>query len=141
MNTKKEFKRIMNEQTEIALATSFDGISNVRIVNFIYNEEEKVLLFASFKDNNKVRELEKNNKVSFTTIPHNGNEHIKAKGEVQMSKYSIFDKKEQFISKIPDYEEMIEQAGQFLILYELSFQEAIVTLDFKNIDTLQLEAQ
>lgn len=140
MNTKKEFKRIMKEQTNIALATSVDGISNVRIVNFVYDEEAKVLLFASFEDNEKVKELEKNNKASFTTIPHNGNEHIKAKGEVKKSEYNIFDKQEQFISKIPDYKDMIEQAGQFLILYELTFMEAIVTLDFENIDTLQLEA-
>lgn len=139
MNTKKEFERIMKEQKEIALATSLGEVSNVRIVNFVYDEEAKVLLFASFEENNKVKEFKQNNKVSFTTIPHTGNEHIKAKGEVNKSIYSIFDKKEQFISKIPDYQEMIEEAGECLVLYELTFQEAIVTLDFENIDTLQFE--
>lgn len=139
MNTKKEFERIMKEQKEIALATSLGEVSNVRIVNFVYDEEAKVLLFASFEENNKVKEFKQNNKVSFTTIPHTGNEHIKAKGEVNKSIHSIFDKKEQFISKIPDYQEMIEEAGECLVLYELTFQEAIVTLDFENIDTLQFE--
>lgn len=139
MNTKKEFERIMKEQKEIALATSLGEVSNVRIVNFVYDEEEKVLFFASFEDNNKVKEFKQNNKVSFTTIPHTGNEHIKAKGEVNKSIYSIFDKKEQFVSKIPDYQEMIEGAGECLVLYELTFREAIVTLDFENIDTLQFE--
>ena len=35
MRTRDEFFRIMEQQTEIALATSADNVPNVRIVNFI----------------------------------------------------------------------------------------------------------
>ena len=41
MNVKEEFYRIMATQTEIALATDIANVPNVRIVNFIFDEEEK----------------------------------------------------------------------------------------------------
>lgn len=135
MNTKNEFKRIMESQTEIALATSVNDVSNVRIVNFFYDESAQTLFFATFGDNDKVKEFEQNSKVAFTTVPHNGNEHVKAKGNVNKSSLSIFDIKDRFISKIPDYKDTIEQAGQFLILFEIKFDTATITLDFENIDT------
>jgi uncharacterized pyridoxamine 5'-phosphate oxidase family protein len=138
MNAKREFTRLINTQTEIALATCADGQPNVRIVNFCFDEAAKVMLFTTFGDNEKVKELEGNNKVAFTTIPHTGNEHIKAKGTVKKSRSTVFDAAEHFIKKIPGYKDMIEQAGDYLILYEISFESAIVTLDFENIETYDL---
>ena len=37
MRTRDEFFRIMEQQTEIALATSADNVPNVRIVNFYFD--------------------------------------------------------------------------------------------------------
>lgn len=99
MNTKNEFKRIMESQTEIALATSVNDVSNVRIVNFVYDESIQTLFFATFVDNDKVKEFEQNSKVAFTTVPHNGNEHVKAKGTVNKSSLSIFDIKDLLYQK------------------------------------------
>ncbi|WP_312650011.1 pyridoxamine 5'-phosphate oxidase family protein [Aminipila sp.] len=138
MNTRNEFIRIMANQTEIALATSINDVSNVRIVNFFYDDSTQTLFFATFGDNDKVKEFEQNSKVAFTTVPHNGNEHVKAKGNIQKSSLNIYDIKERFISKIPDYKDTIEQAGQFLVLFEIKFDTATVTLDFENIDTYYL---
>ena len=58
MNTKTEFLRIMVEQTEMALATSVNNVPNVRIVNFYFDPCENILYFSSFKDNDKVKEIE-----------------------------------------------------------------------------------
>ncbi|MDU7339075.1 MAG: pyridoxamine 5'-phosphate oxidase family protein [Clostridium sp.] len=138
MDTKKEFTRLMATQSEIALATCVENQPNVRIVNFYYDEEREVLYFTSFADNEKVKEFESNNKISFTTIPHQGNEHIKAQGCVKKSSRTIFDIAEHFIKKIPDYKDTIEQAGQYLILFEITFDTAMVTLDFENIETYTL---
>ena len=80
MNIKTEFLKIMAEQTEIALATSVDNIPNVRIVNFYFDPAENILYFSSFKGNDKIKEINSNPYVAFTTIPHSGNEHVKAKG-------------------------------------------------------------
>ena len=138
MNTKAEFLKIMSEQTEIALATSVNNVPNVRIVNFYFDPEENALYFSSFKENDKVKEIEANPHVAFTTIPHSGNEHVKAKGVVQKSSKTIFDVAEQFIAKVPNYKNTIEHAGESLVLFEIKFDTAVVTKDLSSIETLKL---
>lgn len=138
MNIKTEFLKIMAEQTEIALATSVDNIPNVRIVNFYFEPAENILYFSSFEGNDKIKEMNSNPYVTFTTIPHSGNEHVKAKGMVKKSSKSIFDVAEQFIAKIPGYKDTIEYAGESLILFEVRFDTAIVTKDLNTIKKLEL---
>jgi general stress protein 26 len=93
MDFLQELNRIMGEQNEIALATCVDNIPNVRIVNFCYDTKKKgVLYFSTFGDNAKVEEFSKNNSVAFTTVPHTGNEHVRAtNATVQKSKLTIYD--------------------------------------------------
>ena len=138
MNVKTEFLKIMAEQTEIALATSVDNIPNVRIVNFYFEPAENILYFSSFKENDKIKEINSNPYVAFTTIPHSGNEHVKAKGMVKKSSKTIFDVAEQFIAKIPGYKDTIEYGGESLILFEVRFDTAIVTKDLNTIKKLEL---
>ena len=138
MNTKTEFLRIMAEQTEMALATSVNNVPNVRIVNFYFDPCENVLYFSSFKDNNKVKEIEENPSIAFTTIPHTGNQHVKAKGLAKRSSKTVVDMAENFIAKIPDYKKTIDYAGESLILFEVRFDTAIVTKDLATISTLRL---
>ena len=128
----------MEEQTEIALATSVDNISNVRIVNFYFDPAENILYFSSFEGNDKIKEMNSNPYVAFTTIPHSGNEHVKAKGMAKKSSKTIFDVAEQFIAKIPGYKDTIEYAGESLILFEVRFDTAIVTKDLNTIKKLEL---
>lgn len=138
MNTKAEFLKIMSEQTEIALATSVNNVPNVRIVNFYFDPENNALYFSSFKENDKIKEIKVNPHVAFTTIPHSGNEHVKAKGIVQKSSKTIFDVAEQFIAKVPNYKNTIEYAGESLVLFEIKFDTAVVTKDLSSIETLKL---
>jgi hypothetical protein len=138
MNVKTEFLKIMAEQTEIALATSVDNIPNVRIVNFYFEPAENILYFSSFEGNDKIKEINSNPYVAFTTIPHSGNEHVKAKGMVKKSSKTIFDVAEQFIAKIPGYKDTIEYGGESLILFEVRFDTAIVTKDLNTIKKLEL---
>ena len=128
----------MAEQTEIALATSVDNIPNVRIVNFYFEPAENILYFSSFKRNDKIKEINSNPYVAFTTVPHSGNEHVKAKGMAKKSSKTIFDVAEQFIAKIPGYKDTIEYAGESLILFEVRFDTAIVTKDLNTIKKLEL---
>lgn len=138
MISKNEFLRIMDNQTEIALATCVGNQSNVRIVNFYFDATINILYFTTFEDNDKVKEFEFNPNIAFTTIPHHGNEHVKAKGIVQKSDQTIFDVADKFIHKIPEYKDTVEQVGQYLVLFEIKFDSAIVTLDFENIDKIIL---
>jgi uncharacterized pyridoxamine 5'-phosphate oxidase family protein len=140
MDYLKELNRIMESQSEIALATAAENAPNVRIVNFYYDTQNKgVIYFSTFKNNRKVKEFAKNSQVAFTTIPVGSNEHVKTNnGTVQKSNLTIYDLKEAFIKKIPDYGETIEQAGSHLVLYEIHFKEAVVTLDFTKIGKVTL---
>ena len=138
MKTKTEFLRIMAEQTEIALATSVNNVPNVRIVNFYFDPCENILYFSSFKDNDKVKEIEGNPSIAFTTIPHTGNQHVKAKGLAKRSSKTVVDMAEHFIAKVPDYKKTIDYAGELLILFEVRFDTAIVTKDLATISTLRL---
>ena len=138
MNVKTEFLKIMAEQTEIALATSVDNIPNVRIVNFYFEPAENILYFSSFEGNDKIKEINSNPYVAFTTIPHSGNGHVKAKGMAKKSSKTIFDVAEQFIAKIPGYKDTIEYGGESLILFEVKFETVIVTKDLNTIKTLEL---
>lgn len=138
MNTKTEFLRIMAEQEEMALATSVNNIPNVRIVNFYFDPCDNILYFSTFKDNNKVKEIEENPSIAFTTIPQTGNQHVKAKGLAKRSSKTIFDMAAHFIAKVPDYKKTIDFAGESLILFEVKFDTAIVTKDLATISTLKL---
>lgn len=75
MNYRDEFLRIMDNQTDMALATCVSGVPNVRIVNFVYDSEEKAVYFATFKDNDKMSEMIQSPTVAFTTCPKEGNAH------------------------------------------------------------------
>ena len=122
MDTIKEFKRIMDTQTELALATiGTDGTPNVRIVNYYFNTENNVIYFTTFK-----------------TIPKEGNEHIKARGIALRSEKTVFDLADCFCDKIPGYKNTIDFAGDSLILYEIHFKTATVTLDLSDIQTVTL---
>jgi uncharacterized pyridoxamine 5'-phosphate oxidase family protein len=134
MDFLQEFNRIMAEQGEIALATCVDNVPNVRIVNFYYDTKKKgIVYFSTFKDNQKVEEFSKNNIVAFTTVPPKGNEHVRVtEAIIQKSNLTIYDLKDGFAKKIPDYEMTIEQVGDQLDLYEIHFREAAVTLDFTH---------
>lgn len=138
MKTKTEFLRIMAEQTEMALATSVNNVPNVRIVNFYFDPCENILYFSSFKDNDKVQEIEENPSIAFTTIPHTGNQHVKAQGLAKRSSKTVVDMAEHFIAKVPDYKKTIDYAGESLILFEVRFDTAIVTKDLATISTLRL---
>jgi len=132
------FNEVMNSSELIALATSVDNTPNVRVVNFIQDENTpEKLYFATFKNNQKVKEFAINDSVSFTTVPVGDGAFIKVDHcKVKLTDFSIFDLEKQFVSKIPSYKEIIEAAGPALAVYELIYSEATLTTDFKNIDKI-----
>lgn len=49
MDLLKEFHKIMEEQSDIALATSVNDIPNVRIVSFYFCPDENILYLVPLK--------------------------------------------------------------------------------------------
>ncbi len=140
MELTQAFEKIMAEQKTLSLATSVDNIPNVRIVNFIYNADKKgVIYFSTFKGNQKEKEFSINNQVAFTTIPSSGNKHVRAgNATIQKSNLSIYDLQDVFTKKVADYKETIQQAGQYLVVYEIHFSEVSVTIDIKHSGVITL---
>ena len=139
MNMRDEFERMMREQREIALATTTDGLPHVRIVNFYYAPAERRVYFATFKDNEKVVELAANPNTAFTTVPHNDtNEHVRASGRAVKSAHTVYDLAPLFAAKIPRYQETIDAVGDDLILYEITVDMAVVTVDMEHIEHIRL---
>ena len=134
----ENFEKMMKEQPTLVIATSVQDIPNIRIVNFIYIQEDKKIYFTSFKDNKKIEKFENNPNIAFTTIPTIDTEHVRGKGLVSKSKLSIEDLSEVFISKIDGYKETIEFGGDDLLLFEITFKEVTVTLDYENINTITI---
>ena len=127
-----DFNRIMESQSEIALASSVDNQPNVRIVNFVYHPDNKgVVYFATFRGNPKTKELALNPQAALTTIPVGTEEHVRVQqAKVRVSDLTIYDLQDAFVAKVPDYASIIEQAGNELDLYEIHFNQATVTLDY-----------
>ena len=134
MDFRKSFEKIMAEQTGAALATSVGDVPNVRIVNFVYDPSAAgILYFATFKNNPKTAEFAENDTVAFTTIPAEGVSHVRVKdAKIRRSGRTVVDMKNQFISKIPGYDETIRYAGNKLDLYEIHFREAKVIVNMRS---------
>ena len=58
--------------------------------------------------------------------------------KVEKSILTIFDLQDEFSKKIPEYSEIIEQAGSQLDLFEIHFSEATVILDFVQVEKVYL---
>ena len=124
MDIRKEFEKTMTNTTTMALATSVDNIPNVRILNFVYIIEEKLLYFQSKKGDKKENEFIKNKFVAFTTIPKDDLAYVRVNGAiVKKSLKTIFDVKEKFVEKMPFYKDFIEKNGNTMDLYELQFSK------------------
>lgn len=130
MDYLKEFNRIMDSTTNMAIATAVDNIPNVRIVNFCYDpKREGVVYFSTQRVAPKTTEFAQNNKVAFTTIPREGAEQVRVyNATIQKSDLTIHDLKDAFIQKYPEYKIVIEKVGDRLDIYEIHFKEANVTL-------------
>ena len=134
MDYKEVFGEILSKTNEIALATSVDGVPNVRIVNFCFESgKPELLYFASDRENRKVSETKVNNKIAFTTVPHDGIPHVRSNDAIAVkSKRSINDLKDLFITKIPGYDETIAAIGDCLDVFEIHIKNAFVVVDFEN---------
>lgn len=126
--------QLMENTRDIALATSVDNAPNVRIVNFYYDTQKPgIVYFTSFKGKPKELEFVQNNRVAFTTVPHENSNHVRVtKATVQKSNLAIYDLKSALAKKNPGFAEVIEQLGDKIDVYEIHFQEANVILGFNK---------
>ena len=68
MDIKAEFFKNYGWTNGNSLGNICNNVPNVRIVNFYFEPAENILYFSSFKGNDKVKEINANPNVAFTTI-------------------------------------------------------------------------
>jgi uncharacterized pyridoxamine 5'-phosphate oxidase family protein len=138
MDILSEFNRIMKTTAYGSLATSTDGQPNVRIINFVWNEAEKVMYFCTFHGTSKIADIEKNGKVAFTTIPAIGlEEHVRVSRAVaKKSAKSVADVKGVLVEKYPHFEQMFAAGLEKFAIYEVRFEKADVVLGFGQHDVI-----
>lgn len=139
MESRELFEKIMESGTDMAFATSVDNVPNVRILNYIYLKNEKIMYFQSFKGSPKEKEFELNNRIAFTTIPQDGVSYIRVNNAiVKKSTKTIFELQNIFIEKMPYYKGIIEHNGGSMNIYEVHFSIVEVWPNPDKFEQLQL---
>ncbi|GHT16637.1 hypothetical protein FACS1894189_0810 [Planctomycetales bacterium] len=139
MTPVQKYLEVLNQTHEIALATSVNARPNVRIVNVCCKAEQpNILYFSSDRTNQKVVEFNENGNVAFTSIPHDGIEHIRSNNAVvQKSQYSINEVKDLFLANIPGYDETLDAIDETLDVFEIHIKEAVIVTGFEEPVILQ----
>lgn len=135
MDYNQAFYNILDEVTEIALASSVNDMPNVRIVSFCCDDSRPgVLYFTSKGASQKVTEFTQNSKAAFATPPIGKTiTHIKSNSaEVVKSQYGFHDLKDAFIAKTPEYKDIYLANADNLDVFELRVKEALVVVDYGN---------
>lgn len=130
MELKEEYKRIISSSNKIALATSTQGVPNVRIVNYCYDQSrDGVIYFTTLKGTSKEKEFAQNQTIAFTTIPETGREHVRVlNATIRKSLKTAEDLKDLFTAQIPGFLNTYEVLGSHLAVYEIVFKNVTISL-------------
>jgi uncharacterized pyridoxamine 5'-phosphate oxidase family protein len=127
MDSKATFSNVMAASMNMALATATDNMPKVRIVSFMYDETAKTVYIATFSGSSKTLEFAKNENVAFTTIPKDGESHVRVRSAIaKKSALGVADVKDRFIAKMPMFEGLFGQFAGAMEIWEISFTEADV---------------
>ncbi len=133
MNAREIFEKEMAKAESIALATSVDNQPSVRIVSFLWDNEK--LYFTSFQGSPKNAQIEANEKVAFTTADAS----IRVtEANCKLSDLTVQDKREKFVEKFPQMASAFDMAIDQMLLFEVTFKKAKITLGFRNIEEIEL---
>lgn len=141
MDLMKAYQDVMQSHANMALATSVDGVPNVRVVTFGYNESTpKTAYFTTFKGNKKIAEFAQNPHVCFMPLPQGPDApaQVRVTGKVQKSAKSLEEVAALILRKAPFFAQTLEQGGNMLEAYEVNFEEASVTIGMEDAQTLAL---
>ena len=133
MNYLEMYNDIMKKAPAIALATTVDGMPDVRIISHcVIPERPDVLYFSTNRTSPKVLQFGANNIISLSTVPSpsDGHIHVRSKNAtVRKSDLSIADVKDIFIEQIPGFDKILSVIGAYTDVYEIHMKEATVVLN------------
>jgi len=131
MELKQQFKKVMGESVNMALATCVDNQPNVRVVTFAYdNTKADRLFFTTFKGNQKIKEFQKNPNVACMPLPKGPEAEVQARifGMVKKSDIALHEVIALIAKKFPGDADTIQDGGDIMEVYEVCFEKAHVTI-------------
>ena len=141
MDAKAAFDQVMQKGVNMALATCVDGVPNVRVVTFAYDiKEPNKVYFATFPGNRKIQEFQNNEKVCFVSLPEGESAElqVRCQGTVKLSFRPLAQIAPFFVAKMPEYQEMLDQGADVLLVYEVVFKDAQVTIGISEAQIIQV---
>ena len=139
MELKTQFEKVMGESINMALATSVSDKPNVRVVTFAYDPKRSgKLFFTTFKGNQKQKEFATNPHVACMPLPESPESEVQVRlfGNVQKSSVSLDEVIELIALKYPGNADTIKSGGSMMEIFEVSFDEAYVTLGMNPAEKL-----
>jgi Uncharacterized stress protein (general stress protein 26) len=140
MELREVYEKMMTNITNIALATSVDGVPNVRIICFGYESSTpNKLYFTTYPGKPKVEEFAKNSKVSFILLPE-AKEYaeVRGLGTVKPTEKPLEEIGGLIAKKFPPFEQMLASAKDIMLAYEIEFSEVKITEGLTEPKTLVL---
>lgn len=134
MDYKAAYGEILDNTTEIALATSAGDSPSVRIVSICRDKTRPDVIY--FQTNNleskKISDISRNNRVAFTTAPIGKTiANVRSNNATVCKSGFTFDElKPLFVAKVPEYEEIYNQHAHSMTVFEIHVKKAIVVADY-----------
>lgn len=130
------FKKIVNEQKRIVIATCLRDKPITRIFSFVFDDKRKVVYFITKKDADISKEIIRNHNVCLTTIPEYGKAHVRFCGLAVKSNLKIHDVKNDFLLRNITNSVLLQVPNEELQLYEVRCQSCDVYDDNYEFEVL-----
>ncbi len=127
MAEKEEFIEVLKTTPLIALASAGEAGPNVRIMDFLFDEEAKTIYFPTSSRSHKVAEFEANNTVALTTIPMGPGAVVRIQGaKVSKSAKSVADVREALTAKRGGVAHLLDAFGETGVVYEIPVTGGVI---------------
>ncbi|WP_047998672.1 hypothetical protein [Lactiplantibacillus herbarum] len=124
-------KQVAGTTNKIALSTALNSEADVKIVNFVwYEEQPDTLYFSSVNTSPALKIYEQQPDIAFITIPNDGtpnNPYLRAQHvQLRHSDKTMTDLLPQYLKTIPNYQQVWDAIGKTLVVFELKLTDVYV---------------
>lgn len=132
--------RALQAADRLALSTSLANLADVKIVNFVwYQDQPGVLYFAAKKNSAAIAVYEQHPDAALVTIPRNEIEHCPSfrshHVNIDHATQSMLDLLPRYLELIPGYQKIWDASGESLEAFEIKMSSAVVNNDLGSKQT------
>lgn len=141
MERTEAFFDMMKGTALMALSTCVKDLPNVRIVTFGFDPKRpNTVFFTTFEGNQKIREFEQNPNVTLLPIAASPDfpVQVRIRGKVRRAEEGLDDVAALILQKDPSFAETLEAAREFLIPYQVDFDEASITIGMEDAQIIKV---